>query len=1136
MNHSAEKGTRTLGSVGQYALLSRLGEGGMGTVYKARHTRLDKVVALKVLLPNRIRDERAIDRFHREMAAVGRLEHPHIVRATDAGEHDGIFFLVMEYVDGVDLQDLLNAHGQLPVADACEIVRQAASGLEYVRRNGLVHRDIKPSNLMLTRTGVVKILDLGLARLACEHRAAGTMTDTDHVLGTVDYMAPEQCADSHAVDIRADIYSLGCTFYALLAGAPPFSGSRFHTPFEKMKAHVQEPVVPLNELEQTVPQGVVELSGRMLEKSPDDRPRTPAEVARAAAPFAVGHDLPADVDQVPSIEVTVDTSPGRAAAATDADSTSVRKKHGWIRRWMWIAAAILWSLSAIAAFVAFFRGNDIPEQKPAVTPVAFEQVPGFVVSITERAELRGHRNEIWSVAFAPDGAVLASAGVDQVIKIWNPAAGHEIDEITGLTDEVRCIAFSPVERTLAAGGADPVIRMWDLTSGKEHSSLFGHTSEVRGLDFAPDGQMLASVGYDHSLRFWDPTASECLRDVRAHDTRVQCVAFVGNETVATAGDDGTIKFWNARDGSLKNTIENSTDGVTSIAFADGGRLLASSHWDGSILLRDMQFTREPDRLQRHRGAVRAVAFSPDGRTLASAGRDQYIMLWDVQTGRVIEVLDGHDGEVTSVAFSPQGDLLASAGSDEIVRIWDVHIDRSGHAELERVAAERILSRDGKLSVRTYDGKTRAIETASDLPENGYHVVGIELPANLDITEADAKMLEPLVAVESLRLAGTALTDQTLSRLAGMERLHYANLSSTRISGRGFKAFSSLEDFKTFRASETPFNDTGIAHLTKAHRLETLSLDSTQVTDKGLRLFNAFPELRVLDLDLSRVTDAGLAHLSGLKHLESIQLYETRVGDAGLSSLSRIPTLQQIRLGNTEITDTGLKSLQRLNTLQDIDLANTHVTNTGVSSLLASMSTIHEVILDDTSVTLAGLQPLQNHPELQRFSTNNSRITDEVFDLLEEASDLYMLRLAGTAVTDAGLQRLSGCTKLRSLYIASTNVTGRAFSDPELFPGLTELFFAWSKADDEALAHLATRSQLSALDVGYSQVTDSGLRHLEDSSNLQYLHLSGNEITDAGLEHLVELKNLLNLQLLETQVTEKGIETLRKAIPGCNIEY
>jgi hypothetical protein len=277
--------------LGEYRLLEELGHGGMGHVYRALQTKLDRVVALKVLATGRARDHRAITRFEREMKAIGRLEHPHIVRAHDAREIDGNPVLVMEYVEGLDLSRLLRACGRVKVADACELVRQAAIGLQYAHENGLVHRDIKPSNLMLTPQGQVKLLDLGLARRQTAPASSDELTGAGQPMGTADYIAPEQVSDSRAVDIRADIYSLGCTLYKLLTGRAPFADSDARGTFDILTAHVNTPAPTIRQFDATLPEQLVGLLDRMLAKSPDDRPATPGDVATSLASFCGGSDL-----------------------------------------------------------------------------------------------------------------------------------------------------------------------------------------------------------------------------------------------------------------------------------------------------------------------------------------------------------------------------------------------------------------------------------------------------------------------------------------------------------------------------------------------------------------------------------------------------------------------------------------------------------------------------------------------------------------------------------------------------------------------------------------------------------------------------------------------------------------------------
>jgi serine/threonine protein kinase len=212
--------------LGSYVLLEKLGEGGMGAVFKARNWKLGRTVALKLIRKERLSNPDTVRRFQREVRAAAALDHPNVVRAHDADEVGGTHLLVMEYVEGTDLARLVKQRGALPVGQACDYVRQAALGLQHAHERGLVHRDIKPANLMLTPAGVVKLMDLGLARLdrADGAELSSTMTMEGCVVGTPDYVAPEQTLDSHAVDIRADLYTLGCTLYHLLTGRVPFPG------------------------------------------------------------------------------------------------------------------------------------------------------------------------------------------------------------------------------------------------------------------------------------------------------------------------------------------------------------------------------------------------------------------------------------------------------------------------------------------------------------------------------------------------------------------------------------------------------------------------------------------------------------------------------------------------------------------------------------------------------------------------------------------------------------------------------------------------------------------------------------------------------------------------------------------------
>lgn len=290
--------------LGEYVLLAPIGSGGMGRVYRAMHSRLEKVVAVKVLSPRRLDDARAKARFEREMRAVGKLSHPNIVAATDAGEIENLSYLVMEYVEGMDLARLIKRHGPLPVAEACELVRQAAVGLHYAHLHGMVHRDVKPSNLLLSAAsdhpahGLLKVADLGLALL---HEVDGDLprnSSSNLIIGSLDYMAPEQASDAHEVDRRADLYALGCTLFELLTGRPPYYEPGHQGRLHKIKAHAHSPVPKLSESCPGAPPALENVVTRLLAKEPSHRFASADELATALQRFASGADLARVLDAV----------------------------------------------------------------------------------------------------------------------------------------------------------------------------------------------------------------------------------------------------------------------------------------------------------------------------------------------------------------------------------------------------------------------------------------------------------------------------------------------------------------------------------------------------------------------------------------------------------------------------------------------------------------------------------------------------------------------------------------------------------------------------------------------------------------------------------------------------------------------
>ena len=337
-------------AVGRYVLLDLLGEGGMGKVFKAHDGRLGRDVALKLIRPERLSNPAAMARFDHEMKALGKLDHPHVVRAFDAGQAGADHFVAMEFIDGADLTKVVRARGPLPVAEACEYARQAALGLQHAHENGLVHRDVKPSNLIATRDGkTVKLVDLGLARLN-DDADAGRVTQEGYVIGTPDFLAPEQARDAAGVDTRADVYALGATLFYLLTGRVPYDAP---TPAEKLVRHLTDPPPDLSLLRPDAPPGVERVVHWCLAKKPDDRPQSPAELAAALQPFcggaAAGAVFPPPVDPAADLAALTAVPDGPPIVAPVRGRRPRPAPGGFPVGW--VAAGL--GLAALAGVVAY---------------------------------------------------------------------------------------------------------------------------------------------------------------------------------------------------------------------------------------------------------------------------------------------------------------------------------------------------------------------------------------------------------------------------------------------------------------------------------------------------------------------------------------------------------------------------------------------------------------------------------------------------------------------------------------------------------------------------------------------------------------------------------------------------------------
>ncbi len=317
-----------------YEILGELGRGGMGVVYLAKNVVLDRREVLKVVNQKLLGEAGVAERFLREMRSAAKLNHENVVKAYSAPQAGESLVFAMEYVDGEDLEKVVQRQGPLPIPHACHYVSHAAMGLQHAHEQGMVHRDIKPQNLILTRQGkkhVVKVLDFGLAKAKREGEAVTNLTGQGAMMGTPDYMPPEQAQDAAGADIRADIYSLGCTLYFLLTGAPPFTGK---SAFAILQAHVSEEATPLSQVRPEAPEELAAVVVKMMAKDPARRYQKPIEVAKALAPFIKPGSAPKPEPnkQLPAVSSADGQAGGRRRAAGIRRRCSITIGPSWIGR------------------------------------------------------------------------------------------------------------------------------------------------------------------------------------------------------------------------------------------------------------------------------------------------------------------------------------------------------------------------------------------------------------------------------------------------------------------------------------------------------------------------------------------------------------------------------------------------------------------------------------------------------------------------------------------------------------------------------------------------------------------------------------------------------------------------------------
>ncbi len=796
------------GALGQafvtgYEILSELGRGGMGVVYKARQVSLNRLVALKMILSGAHAGQTELFRFKAEAEAVAQLQHPNIVQIYEVGVSEGRPYFSLEFLEGGSLADKLRGE-PMPPRQAAQLLAELAQAIHAAHLAGIVHRDLKPANVLLGRKptsaqiaagaqplGMPKITDFGLAKNLKEQ---GSNTQEGSVLGTPNYMAPEQAAGKvNEVGPLADVYALGAILYELLTGRPPFKGE---SPWDTVKQVLNDDPLPPTRLRRGLPKDLETICLRCLHKEPAKRYASAQVLAEDLHRWLEGK--PIQARPVSDWEKMVKWAKRQPAVAALIALLILVIGGGMIgMATLWLRAEGLRS-SAQSQKVEADKARDDAKTQEGIANKLKEQAqedyersrregyasrlnlaqvalqesrfdratqlleemkkhaPGetdlrgfewfYLLRRSQSQEtVRGHTNLVSALVFSPDGTRMTTSSLDGTVKVWDPVSGDEKLTLRGHKGPVRAVAYSANGKLLATGGEDGTVRLWDGETGKKLGELHGHTGFVTAVAFSEVGKRLASASEDRTACVWDVSENEKLEKakpqvvLRGHRQGLTTVAFrPDGRQLATGSWDRTVRLWNAGTGESEGELKGHDHWIRCVAYSPDGKRLATASWDRTVKLWNPS-TAEPTRtLGGYETPVEALCFSPDGQRLATLSVDQTAKLWDLTTNEDTPQNVSPGKPLRGLAFSSDGQLLASVRFDFTGKSLDGDKVLTGHRSSVLAVAFQPHSKDDLLASAGADGTVKLWKPLSD--ELVRTLSGHEGPVRALAWSADGKRL------------------------------------------------------------------------------------------------------------------------------------------------------------------------------------------------------------------------------------------------------------------------------------------------------------------------------------------------------------------------------------------------------------